>query len=357
MKIIIDILTPKQCMFFPRLAERLEGMGHRVWMTSRRYRELNQLLEMKGIEARVVGEHGGGRLRDKLVASARRIQELIPVFDEVDPDVSVSFSSPEMARASFGLGVPHVCLSDSPHAVAVSRLTIPLSSLLLTPKIIPREAWVGYGIPAENIIQYNALDPWAWLRDFEPDPMILGELGLNEARPVVTVRVTESYAAYLLKKDVKESSMIRFMLNLLGRRGDLQIVALPRYQEQVEELRGAARKSIVVCEKVVDGASLLHFSDVFVGAGGTMSAEAALLGVPTFSSYPGEPYIVEQYLAEKGLIVRETNPGALVKGVLDILDDPGEARASWSGRAQELVSGFEDPVEVIAKRIERVKER
>ena len=87
-----------------------------------------------------------------------------------------------------------------------------------------------------------------------------------------------------------------------------------------------------------------------------MSAEAALLGIPTYSSYPGEPYLIERYLVKKGLLVRETDYGRITKGVLEILEDPVEARRTQSSKAQELVSGFEDPVEVIVREIERVKD-
>jgi predicted glycosyltransferase len=356
MKVILDILTPKQFMFFPRVADGLEKRGHTVHMVSRRYREVSRLVERKGLKVDVIGRHGGSVLRDKLVASVKRTQALVPVFEEADPDAAVSFSSPELARASFGLGVPHICLNDSPHAVAVARLTLPLSEKLLTPEMIPKRAWTGYGIPEDRIVQYDALDPWVWLKDFEPDPSVLDELGLSQDRPIVTVRVPETQAAYLLGNLTGFSSMAELMKNLKNVRDELQIVVVPRYGEQVEALLKSAEGGIKVCEEVVDGPSLLYYSDVFIGAGGTMTAEAALLGVPTYSSYPGEPYLVERYLVERGLVIRETDYGRIARGVLEILEDPVEARRAQSSRARELVSGFEDPVEVIVGEIENVED-
>jgi predicted glycosyltransferase len=135
MNIIIDILTPKQCMFLSRLIEHLERRGHQVSKTTRKYREVNQLLRLKGLEATTVGRHGGGTLAGKLRANAQRILELTRIIDELKPDMAVSFSSPEMARVAFGLGIPHICISDSPHAEAVS--ICPRSCSL--PKSSPRE--------------------------------------------------------------------------------------------------------------------------------------------------------------------------------------------------------------------------
>ena len=79
MKIFIDILTPKQCMLFSKLSDELEKRGHEVLRTTRKYREVIELLQHKGIEATVVGEHGGKDLSNKLVSSTRRILSLTTV--------------------------------------------------------------------------------------------------------------------------------------------------------------------------------------------------------------------------------------------------------------------------------------
>jgi predicted glycosyltransferase len=355
MKVIIDILTPKQFMFFPKIADRLEKRGHTIRLVSRRYREVSQLVERKGLKVDLIGEHGGKDLRDKLLTGTKRIQGLAPIFNEMDPDVALSFSSPQLARASFGLGVPHIGVNDSPHAVAVAKLTLPLSHKLLTPKMIPKKAWTGYGISEDRIVQYNALDPWVWLRDFEPDASVLDELDLSRDAPIITIRVPEMQAAYLLGNSTGLSVMTEFMRDLKRLRDELQVVVVPRYREQVDSLLRSVEGGIKVCEEIVDGPSLLHYSDVFIGAGGTMSAEAALLGIPTYSSYPGEPYLVERYLVERNLVIRETDYGRIARGVLEILEDPVEARRAQSSRARELVSGFEDPVEVIIGEIENVE--
>ena len=353
MRIMIDILTPKHCRLFSKLAERLKERGHEVWFTSREYREANGLRELMGIEARIVGRHGGKELKNKLMASAERTKELIPIFDEIDPDVSISLS-PEMARASYGLGVPHVCVNDSPHAEAVARLTVPLSTRLLSPWIIPKEAWARFGVAREDIIQYRALDPWAWIKDLKPDRSILDELELDEEKTIITFRTAETFAAYLLGKSIRGRTMLDFIGGLLKLEGDLQIVVIPRYSEQVSDLKKAFEGEVTLCESIVDGPSLLYYSDIFVGMGGTMNAEAALLGIPTFSAYPAESFIIEKYLIDQGLIDKETDSRKLLAKISGMLDDLGGAKEESSARARGLVEAFEDPLEVISREVERV---
>jgi hypothetical protein len=260
-----------------------------------------------------------------------------------------------MARSSYGLGVPHVCVNDSPHSVAVANLTISLSKRLMTPDMIPKQEWTRFGIAEENVVQYHALDPWAWLKDFEPDRGVLDELGLDESSPIVTFRVPEVFASYLLGNSGAHMALREFIARFLKRRGDVQVVVVPRYREQVRELNAVFGDRIVLCESVVDGASLIAFSDVFVGMGGTMSAEAALLGTPTISSYPGS-YIIEDYLIDEGLITKEVDPERLLKEITEVLAALDERKRMAMERARALVSGFEDPIEVISSEVEKILE-
>jgi len=355
LRIVIDILTPKQCMMFQLLEKEIQARGHQVLLTTRRYREVDEIIKRKGINAVTVGRHGGKNLRSKLIESVNRIARLVPIYEDYAPDLAVSFSSPETARTSFGLGIPHLCISDSPHAEAVSKLTIPLSKTLMTPRMIPKEAWIVYGISPEAIIQYNALDPWAWLKDFEPDRAVLNELDIETTRPLITIRSAEVFAAYLLGNHNVDSAMKGLVRGLRELDRDIQIVIIPRYREQVSQLANTFNSDVIVPERAVDGPSLLHYTDVFVGAGGTMSAEAALLGVPTISCYPGKPFRIEQFLIEKGLIEKETNMNSLVNKASCILSDVKNRRRSLKEKVNLLVEDFEDPVEVIADEIEKME--
>ncbi len=354
MKLFIDILTPKQCMLFGKLSEKLTKKGYEVFQSTREYREVVQLLRLKGLDAKAVGKHGGGNLFNKLKESAKRTLQLATAIKDWNPDVVVSFSSPEAARAAFGLGIPHVCINDSPHAEAVARLTIPLSKKLLTSKMIPIEAWTKFGISKDSIVQYDALDAWAWLKDFKPDEKILADLGLDETKPILTFRTEETFAAYLLHRAQKIPVAASTIQKLLQTSEGVQVVVIPRYEEQTDVLKNIFRKKVVICQTAVDAPSLLSFTSIFVGAGGTMTSEAALLGVPTFSCYPEESYLIEKYLLSKGLAIRETNPRKLVKRILETLDNLETTRKKQSEKARRLTSTFEDPVDVMVKTIEGV---
>ena len=66
---------------------------------------------------------------------------------------------------------------------------------------------------------------------------------------------------------------------------------MARYMSQARHLEQTFGKKIRVLNKVIDSKILLKNTDVFVGSGGTMTAESALLGTPTIS-YDAVPNII-----------------------------------------------------------------
>ncbi len=353
MKVWLDILTPKQANLFGELQHRLNARGFKTVLTTREYREVNELLSLRGLKATQVGKHGGGDFREKLKESARRIKELAEVIEGQDPEVAISFSSPEAARVAFGLRIPHYCISDSPHAEAVCRLTLPLSQKLFTPWVIPLYAWKRYGLNPRDIIRYKALDPAVWLHNSRKNvTSVLESLRLDSGKPILVVRTPEEFASYLADRFSAASSIatevIARILQVDG--ANIQIVALPRYDGQGERLRKRFGNRVTVPDHVIDAVALMQASSVFVGGGGTMTAEAALLGVPVISCYPGEPTFVEKFLINYGLVERMLDPGRIAQRAMAISKSP-EFHEYYRKKSMRLGESMDDPLRLITQRI------
>lgn len=353
MKVWIDVLTPKQANFFAELHHRLNAKGFKTLVTTREYREVNELLELRGLKADQIGRHGGPAFGDKLVESSRRILGLTKAVEEYRADVAISFSSPEAARVAFGLKIPHYCISDSPHAEAVCKLTIPLSQKLFTPWVVPLWAWKRYGINPRDIVRYHALDPKVWLTSYKSSSKTLAGFNLDPARPVMVVRTPEEFAAYL--SDLV-SSAPSTAADIIGRvldldDGSLQIIVLPRYDVQGEKFRKRFGNRIIVPEHIIDAIALMRVSSVFVGGGGTMTTEAALLGLPVISYYPGEPTFVERFLVNQGLVERILDPARIAQRVVTI--SKSRDTEFYRKRSAKLTNSMEDPLKIIIQRIFR----
>jgi predicted glycosyltransferase len=350
----VDYLTPKQVLFFGSVTEKLENYGFEILRTSRNYSEVTRMLDLTGTKAEIIGQHGGSSLKGKLIASAERIIELSKYISTKKIACALGFASPELSRVALGLAIPHFTVNDSPHSIAVARLTSPpLSEKLFTPEQIPLSAWLSIGVPQDKIIQYNGLDPIAWLKGFKPNNHVVEELGLNQDRPIVVARTEEKKASYMLDLDPSQISILVPIIKKVSEEyPEFQVVVIPRYDKQYLELRKALGKDINILDKAIDGASLLAFSSLFIGAGGTMNAEAALLGVPTISCYPKDTTQVEQFLIQEGAIHRAKNGNKAIEKAREILSSPEEYKERHKRIAERLSNTMEDPSEIIAKNIE-----
>ncbi len=334
MRIWFDILTPKQVMFFKRAVKLLQDSGHQVLCTSREYREAVELARLKGLELEIVGRHGGGARYDKLRASAERTLNLAERIRQFEPDVAITFSSPEGSRVAFGLGIRHVGFNDSPHAEAVARLTVPLMDRLLCPWVIPYSVWTRYGISRHRISRYRALDVAAWLKHETA-------LQAPTTGKKILIRLEESKASYIADRGLDSIKMVDSLVRELSLKADISILC--RYDDQIAEAEARYGSRANIIKKVVDGIDLVRSVDLFVGSGGTMSAEAALLGVPTISIAPVRFY-VDDYLVRKGLVFRAKGPEALARTCTKMIQDD-KYRKRQVKTAARILSSMEDPTD------------
>ena len=316
--------------------------NHQILCTSRNYREVNQLSKILKMKLIFVGKHGGSQKVHKLHASINRISRLTKIIKKFSPDVTISFCSPEASRIAYGLGVKHIAFSDSPHAKAVMQLSLPFVQKLLIPWVIPKNEFIKFGINIKNIIQYKAIDASVIVKQ---KSLKKTKQSLKKTKKkTILIRVEEEQAAYSSKNKVPTSAIIKAIVKEFENE---RVIILGRYLSQIKSLNRAFGKKAKVLKKVVDGNSLLQKTDVFVGSGGTMTAEAALLGVPTIS-YNAVPNFIEDYLVRKKLVNRETNPVRIVRIIKQLMELP-ENRTK--ARAKRILDSMEDPYAKLVKAI------
>lgn len=353
MKIWIDVLTPKQALFFAPLHDWLKRNNHDVLITTRVYREAVQTLQLKKLPFLIIGKHGGASPYGKLVSSAQRIILLARLIEKWRPDVAVSFSSVEASRVAFGLGIPHVAVNDSPHSQFVARLTIPLSRYVCSPWIIPSHIWKNFGARTDGIVAYRALDAAAWLKRHKPNTRVIRALGLDSKKPIVLLRTEEAFASYLAGKASDNAPVIGPVVKeILALRLKVQIIVSTRYGRQAPILRKMFGRRIRVIDRVVDATSLLNSSTIFIGSGGTMTVEAALLGKPAISCFPGEKPLYIKYLEKQGLVSTLKDPKKIALEVKRILSSPDFLKEQRQ-RGRALLARMEDPIAKISKVVMR----
>ncbi len=350
MKIWFDILTPKQLLFAEPIIQRLKK-NHNVLCSSRKYNQVTDLAKIRKQKLVIIGKHGGAKKHDKLDASLSRSKSLVKKISMFLPDITLSFCSPEAARISYGLGIPHICFSDSPHATAVMKLSLPYANKLLIPWIIPKSDFKNMGIEPKNIIQYKTIDA----AQITKQKVFFGcGTDINSRKwKTILIRTPEDEAAYSSKQSDIVAIIKKIKKDFLG----CHITVLTRYKKQADLLKKKFSKSVRIVSKVVDGKKLLLGSDIFIGSGGTMTAESALLGIPTIS-YNATPNRIEDYLVSKKIVTRCMTPNKVAEGITHIFQLTSYRGKGYERtrrlRIKKFVNSLEDPYPILLKTMKSV---
>ena len=337
MKIWFDILTPKQLVFFEPLIKQLRKK-HQILCTSRDYLQVTNLAKIRKLDIVIVGKHGGAKKEDKLLANLERMNCLFKIIKKFKPELTISFCSPDASRISFGMGVKHIAFCDSPHADAVMKLSIPLIQKLLIPWIIPKNEFIRFGIDKKNIITYKSIDAAITIKRKSQNQRI--SLKKNNKKNIL-IRMEESEAAY----SSKSTKIIPIVKKIIEKFNEENIIILGRYSEQIHELKNLFGNKVQILDMSYDGKILLENTDIFIGSGGTMTAESALLGIPTIS-YNAMPNLVEKYLVKTKIITRESNPSKIAKLIKKLIDKPDNQTKK---KAEKLLDSMENPHKKLIK--------
>ena len=339
MKIWFDILTPKQYLFFEYFIQKLKKQ-HKILCTTRKYDQVNGIRKFGSINPITIGKHGGKNNVSKLLASLDRSKLLTKKIEKSRPELLISFCSPEASRVAYGLGIPHIAFSDSPHAEAVMKLSLPYVTKLLTPWIIPKQDFKEFGINSKNIIKYRAIDAGVIIKNYKKTK----QNKLN-AKKTILIRPEESEAAYIIKK----SKTIKIIKKIVENFPNEKKIVLSRYKDQTNELKRVFGTSISILSKPVNGKELLSNVDCFIGSGGTMTAESGLLGIPTIS-LNAVPNRIEDFLVKKKIIVRSESPDRISREIYQSLNNIHIVRKRKEN-AKKLVVSFDDPYKILLKTI------
>ncbi len=305
MRVWIDLTNSPHVLVMRPVIETLRARGHEVKVTARDFAQTLALCERFGIEHTAVGRHRGAGLLDKARGLAARSLELTRWARGRGFELALGHGSNDVTVAAAILRIPCATTFDYEWAKVQHTVNCRLAQAVVVPDAIPPERLYRYGARGK-LHPYPGLKEEYYLADFEPDPGVLDELGLDRSQPIAVVRTPPAVSLYH-----------RFENDLFGQvlqrlRGG-QVVVLPRTPEQRSELHAAG--GFLVPERAIDAQSLVAYADLVVSAGGTMNREAVALGTPVFTVFEGRLGAVDEGLIADGRLRRLHSAGevSLVK--------------------------------------------
>jgi uncharacterized protein len=303
-RVWIDLANSPHPPLFAPIAAALEREGHSVHVTARDSAQTMELARERWADVAVVGGATPAAPGAKARAIVRRALDLRAWASHRDIDVALSHNSYAQLAAARSLGIRSITAMDYEHQPS-NHIAFRLAHRILLPEALPAAAVVRQGASPSKVRVYPGLKEEITLEGFDPDPRILSAIGIpDEPRgAVVVTRPPPSRAIYhRYGNDLYTQALIA-----LGAQPDVRVVAVPRFPEQRDQLRALELGNLTVLERAVDTRSLLYASDLVIGAGGTMTREAAVLGVPTLTAFAGRPAAVDAWLERNGMLRRLTS--------------------------------------------------
>lgn len=278
---------------------------HEIIITCRPLANTIDLLDLHGFQYTVVGKHYGGKLISKLFGYPIRVRQLVKFLKRQKPDIAISQSSFHSPIAAWFIGIPSIYMNDNEHAMG-NIPSFVFAKKILIPEFLDRKKVHKQWAKDSKIIQYPGVKEGIYLWN-----AVIPESAEEDMN--VYVRPEPWIAQYY-----KGSKNFLDDL-LLVLKDKYSIVLLPRGDEQAVHYEDPKFKGVVVQKKPLGLEEIAGKCKMFIGAGGTMTRELAVLGIPTISVYQDELLDVDKYLIEHGMMLHE--PHLTGKIALDYLEN------------------------------------
>lgn len=325
MHILIDVGHPAHVHFYKHVIWRLQERGHEVLIAARDKDVTLALLDYYGFPYRTLSASGKGRwgLGGEFL---HREWALLRLIREFNPDVVTEIGGVFIATICKLLRKPSIVFTDTEHVSIDRYLTHPLASVICTPQSFKREL-------GRRHIRYAGYHELAYLHPnyFQPDPVVLDELGVSVEEPFIVLRFVAWKASHDVGQVGFSPSLKRKVVETLGSYGRLFITSEVELPTEFEPFRITLSPS-----RLHD---VLAYASLYLGEGATMATEAGLLGTPSIytSSLVGTMGNFEELMYDYELVYSYRDSAEALRQAVLLLEQH-DVKAEWGRRRERLLA-------------------
>lgn len=296
----VDFENAPQVWVLSSVIRRLSEKGIRFQLTARDFSYTVGLCQRIGFEAKVIGTSRVSK--NKIGKAVRIVIRGIQLALLMRPhrkrvNIVLSCGSRSQLIAARLLGIPAIILADYEYAdLTLNRL----ARYILVPFPIPKDM---LGTHKRKIVHYPGLKEELHLYGFQPSPGLPEALKSYKERVLVLFRPESRTAHYASKQSIVLHEAI---LSYLSGFRNIVLIIFPRDEVQKRFLNDWCKKKNISFwfPGIVDGPDLISKCDLVIGGGGSMTREAAILGVPSYSFFSGQWGAVDRYLESQRRLVK-----------------------------------------------------
>ena len=342
MRVLFDMTHPAHVHLFKNVIWLLQKRGHRTLVAAREKDVAIDLLKALRIEHVCLSRRNRGPLGMawELVERDARMISLVRRFR---PHVLIGLAGVSVGIVGRLTGIPSLVLEEAEFAWLQRAIALPFVTRVFTgtgylKDIGSRQAhFRGIWVQAY-------LDP----RYFVPDPDPVRRAGVDPEKPYIVMRTVSYTAAHDIgRRRTSEEELCRVVRGL-SRFGRVLISSETPLPESLADYQNP-----VPAQHIHD---LLAHADLCIAQGGTMAAEAAVLGVPVVGCDTYNFGYLQALEKKYGLLRKADSLTEAMRMGEELLRTPG-VRQILQARRQKLLEESEDIVEFIFRLIEETAGR
>ena len=331
MKILFDIEHPAHVHVYKHTIRSMQEKGHEVLIIAKNKEITTNLLDRLGFEYELVSRWYPG-MAQKIYGVLDKDIKLLAIARRFKPDLMTALLSPHIAHVGKILGTPTVTLTDTEDAKLGNMLTFPFTDAICTPDCFLKDL-------GKKHVRFAGYKELAYLHPnhFTPDPSVLDPLGLSVDDRFIILRFISWSASHDVGLSGIDMSSAKEFISRLEKYGRVLITSEKKLSAEIEPYRVA-----LPTEQMH---SLMYYSQLYIGEGGTMAAESAILGTPAVhiesnskgvatGTYSGN--FLE--LRDKyGLLYFYPRQDQALEKAITILENP-RSKAEWKKKKEKLLS-------------------
>lgn len=273
---------------FSRMISEL-ALNHDIIVTCRDLANTISLLELHQIPYQTVGIHYKKSFSRKIFGYPVRVFQLIRHLKNTDVDVAISQSSFHSTPVARIQGWPSIYLNDNEHAMG-NIPSFACSTKIMVPEFMSDAKLRAQFASKRKIIKYPGIKEGIYL--WPLSKKILSDINNREKkqRPVIYIRPEPATAQYYKGK----TDILDPLISDLAKYADVTV--FPRDAAQRVHYSSLQENNVKINSNAIRIENIASKCDVFIGAGGTMTREMAVLGIPAISVYQGDLLDVDHYL-------------------------------------------------------------
>lgn len=338
MKALVDINHPAHVHFFRNFIDELQRRGNEVVVTASQKDIAFELLRLYNIPFINLGTYGKNPLQKAMNVPVMALK-MLSVARKEKPDVMLGLGSSRIAHAAIFTGTPTYVFTDTEHAGEQIMLYKPFATKIYTPDCF-------YNDLGKTQVRYPSYHELAYLHPnrFKPDINVLSEIGIQPGEPFFVLRFVAWDASHDIGYEGLTLENKRELINLLQTRGKVIIsseTSLP------DEFKPLAFK--VAATKMH---SVMHYAHMYIGEGGTMASEAAVLGTPSIFTSKLKLGYLDELENRYNMLYNVRNFADCMKRTKELLAIQ-DIKLAWSAKRAKLLN---DKIDLTAYMVNQVME-